>query len=50
MQNVLCRLAGTPGGIKWAGRALGADNEAVYGEWLGLDRERLAGLKAQGVI
>jgi crotonobetainyl-CoA:carnitine CoA-transferase CaiB-like acyl-CoA transferase len=50
MQNVLCRLTGTPGGIKWAGRALGADNEAVYGEWLGLDRERLAELKAQEVI
>jgi crotonobetainyl-CoA:carnitine CoA-transferase CaiB-like acyl-CoA transferase len=50
MQNVLCRLTGTPGGIKWAGRALGADNEAVYGEWLGLDRERLAELKTQEVI
>jgi crotonobetainyl-CoA:carnitine CoA-transferase CaiB-like acyl-CoA transferase len=50
MQNVLCRLTSTPGGIKWAGRALGADNEAVYGEWLGLDRERLAELKTQEVI
>jgi crotonobetainyl-CoA:carnitine CoA-transferase CaiB-like acyl-CoA transferase len=50
MQNVICRLSGTPGRIKWAGRAIGADNEEVYGEWLGLSRERLAELKAQGVV
>lgn len=50
MQNVLCRLSETPGSIKWAGRAIGADNEAVYGEWLGLSRERVAELKAEGVI
>ena len=50
MQNVLCRLSETPGSIKWAGRPVGADNEAVYGEWLGLSRERVAELKAEGVI
>jgi crotonobetainyl-CoA:carnitine CoA-transferase CaiB-like acyl-CoA transferase len=43
-------LSETPGSIKWAGRAIGADNEAVYGEWLGLSRERVAELKAEGVI
>lgn len=50
MQNVLCRLSETPGSIKWAGRPVGADNEAVYGEWLGLTREQVAELKTQGVI
>ena len=50
MQNVLCRLSETPGSIKWAGRPVGADNEAVYGEWLGLTRELVAELKTQGVI
>jgi formyl-CoA transferase len=29
---------------------LGADNEAVYGAWLGYTRERLADLKEEGVI
>jgi crotonobetainyl-CoA:carnitine CoA-transferase CaiB-like acyl-CoA transferase len=50
MQNVLCRLSDTPGKIKWAGRAIGADNETVYGEWLGLSHKQLAELKAQGAL
>jgi crotonobetainyl-CoA:carnitine CoA-transferase CaiB-like acyl-CoA transferase len=29
------RLSETPGGIRWAGRALGADNAAVLADWLG---------------
>jgi crotonobetainyl-CoA:carnitine CoA-transferase CaiB-like acyl-CoA transferase len=32
MQNVVARLSRTPGRIRHAGRALGADNEAVLGE------------------
>ncbi len=49
MQNVLFRLSETPGGIRWPGRSLGADNEAVYGE-LGVSPERLAELRDQGVV
>ncbi len=49
MQNVLFRLSDTPGEVRWGGRRLGQDNEAVYGE-LGLQPERLAELRAQGVI
>ncbi len=49
MQNVLFRLLGTPGQIRWAGRRLGQDNQAVYGE-LGIGPERLAELKARGAI
>ena len=49
MQNVLCRMLGTPGRIRWAGRRLGQDNEAVYGE-LGVSPERLAELHAAGVV
>lgn len=50
MQNVMFRLSETPGGIKWAGRAPGADNTEVYRDLLGLDAARMADLKARGVI
>lgn len=49
MQNVLFRMSETPGQIRWAGRRLGQDNEAVYGE-IGVSAERLGELRAKGVI
>lgn len=49
MQNVMFRMLGTPAELRWAGRPLGADNEAVYGE-LGINDERLAELHAAGVV
>ena len=49
MQNVLFRLSETPGEVKWSGPQLGEHNEEVYGE-LGMDKERLEELKAEGVI
>ncbi|MEM7049260.1 MAG: CoA transferase [Acidobacteriota bacterium] len=49
MQNVLARFSATPGSIRWAGRAIGADNAEVYGE-LGLGAEELADLAAGGVL
>jgi crotonobetainyl-CoA:carnitine CoA-transferase CaiB-like acyl-CoA transferase len=50
MQNVMFRLSETPGRIKWAGRKVGRDNAAVYGELLGLSEARLEELRAKGVI
>jgi formyl-CoA transferase len=50
MHNVVPRLSETPGGIKWAGGALGAHNHEVYAADLGLDREEIARLQAAGVI
>jgi crotonobetainyl-CoA:carnitine CoA-transferase CaiB-like acyl-CoA transferase len=50
MQNVMFRLSDTPGHIKWTGRNPGADNADVYGRLLGLDEQRMADLKARGVI
>lgn len=50
MQNVLFRMLGTPGRIRWAGRRLGQDNEAVYCGELGLTPQKLAELRAEGVI
>lgn len=49
MQNLMFRLSATPGAIKWAGRSIGADNKAVYGE-LGIDAEELAELSDLGAV
>ena len=43
-------LSETPGRIDHLGRDLGADNEAVFGDLLGLDPDRLAALAAAAVI
>ena len=50
MQNVLFRLSQTPGGIRWAGRGLGADNQNIYEEELGLSPEEIEQLQDKGVI
>jgi crotonobetainyl-CoA:carnitine CoA-transferase CaiB-like acyl-CoA transferase len=43
-------LTETPGTIEHLGRHLGADNDAVFGELLDIDPDRLAALRAAGVI
>jgi crotonobetainyl-CoA:carnitine CoA-transferase CaiB-like acyl-CoA transferase len=50
MQNVVAKLSETPGSIRWTGRDLGADTDAVLGEELGVDTSRLAELKERGVV
>jgi len=50
MQNVFPFLSRTPGRVRWAGRRVGQDNEAVYGGELGLAAEEIAALKNEGVI
>jgi crotonobetainyl-CoA:carnitine CoA-transferase CaiB-like acyl-CoA transferase len=50
MQNVVSRLSETPGSIRWTGRRVGADTDAVLGEELGIPAERLAELRGRGVI
>jgi crotonobetainyl-CoA:carnitine CoA-transferase CaiB-like acyl-CoA transferase len=49
MQNLMFRLTGSPGAIRWAGRAPGADTATVLGE-LGLGAGQIADLRAQGAI
>jgi crotonobetainyl-CoA:carnitine CoA-transferase CaiB-like acyl-CoA transferase len=44
------KMSRTPPRVKWACRPVGADNEMVYLRYLGLGRERLQALKAEGVI
>ena len=50
VQAPVAQLSATPGRVEHLGRALGADNDAVYGDLLGLDAGRLAALREDGVI
>jgi crotonobetainyl-CoA:carnitine CoA-transferase CaiB-like acyl-CoA transferase len=50
VQAPVAQLSATPGRIDHLGRPLGADNDAVFGELLGLDAERRAELRAASVI
>jgi len=50
MQNVMARLTGTPGTIRFPGRRLGQDNEKLYQELLGIGAEELDKLRAEGVL
>ena len=50
MHNLVPRLEGTPGEIRWAGGALGEHNDDVYAGELGLDPDDMQRLKTAGVI
>jgi crotonobetainyl-CoA:carnitine CoA-transferase CaiB-like acyl-CoA transferase len=50
MQSVVPRFLDTPGEVRHAGRALGADNREVYQGMLGLSQQEYDALIAQGVI
>jgi crotonobetainyl-CoA:carnitine CoA-transferase CaiB-like acyl-CoA transferase len=50
LPTVAPKLAGTPGGLRWIGPPLGAHNNEVYRDWLGLPAAELARLKSEGVI
>ncbi|MEV0134485.1 CoA transferase [Dactylosporangium sp. NPDC050688] len=50
MQNVLYRLSATPGDIRWTGPALGAHNDEIYRDRLGLADDHIAKLRADGVL
>jgi crotonobetainyl-CoA:carnitine CoA-transferase CaiB-like acyl-CoA transferase len=50
LTGVPVKLDGTPGAIRSAPPLAGADNDRVYREVLGLDQERIAGLRRSGAI
>jgi crotonobetainyl-CoA:carnitine CoA-transferase CaiB-like acyl-CoA transferase len=49
MQNVLFRMSATPGQVRWAGRAPGADTDEVLAE-LGLSAREIARLRQEGAV
>jgi len=50
VQGPVAQMTETPGGVDHLGQTLGAANDAIYGELLGLEPDRLAALRASGVI
>jgi formyl-CoA transferase len=49
MQNVLFRMMGTPGRVRWSGRRIGQDTDTILAE-LGVSHERIAGLRTRGIV
>jgi crotonobetainyl-CoA:carnitine CoA-transferase CaiB-like acyl-CoA transferase len=50
LPGIVPKLTETPGVIYHSGGALGADNDAVYGDLLGLSETEIRHFKAEGVI
>lgn len=50
MHHVVPRLSETPGAIRWPGRPIGGDNDALYHDELGIPHDDLVQLAEQGVI
>ncbi|HEY7833668.1 MAG TPA: CoA transferase, partial [Ktedonobacterales bacterium] len=50
MPGIVPRLGATPGAIHHAGGDLGADNQTVYADLLGLSADEIAALASAGVI
>ena len=50
LPNVVPRLSDTPGQVAWAGPALGAHNDDIFKDRLGLDDAEMERLRALGVI
>ena len=48
--NVVPRLSETPGAVNTLGPTLGAHNEEIYGQYLGLSLEQIAALEKKNVI
>jgi formyl-CoA transferase len=49
MQNVLFRMMGTPGRVRWSGRRIGQDTDSILTE-IGVSSERIADLRTRGVV
>jgi crotonobetainyl-CoA:carnitine CoA-transferase CaiB-like acyl-CoA transferase len=51
MQNVFPKMSRTQGEVRWTGvTTLGAHNEEIYGELLGLSSEEMKALQEKSII
>ncbi|GHJ08062.1 CoA transferase [Micromonospora humidisoli] len=50
MHNVMWRMSGTPGRVRFTGRALGADTDSLLVDELGCDPAELADLRARHIV
>ena len=50
MLGIVPKFSETPGAVEHAGPTVGQHNAAIYGSWLGLDKEELDGMAERGVI
>lgn len=50
MPNVMFRFSETPGSIRWTGQAVGAANDEILREQLGIDEATLSRLRARGSL
>ncbi len=50
MQNVFPKLSATPGGVRWPGPELGAHNDEIYGDLLGIAQSERNELARDGII
>jgi crotonobetainyl-CoA:carnitine CoA-transferase CaiB-like acyl-CoA transferase len=50
MQNVFPKLSATPGKVNWPGPPMGAHNDEVYRDLLGLMDDEIAALSREGII
>ena len=50
MQGAFPKLSDTPGAVDWPGPALGAHDAEIWGGLMGCSAERLAEMRARGVI
>ncbi|MBU2699622.1 formyl-CoA transferase [Sporomusaceae bacterium BoRhaA] len=50
MPGIVPKLSATPGEIKWIGPEMGAHNQEIYQEMLGLDAAEMDALKEKGII
>lgn len=50
MEGVFPRMVGTPGSVRHAGKSMGADNDEIYLERLGLSKEKLEELAKDRII
>jgi crotonobetainyl-CoA:carnitine CoA-transferase CaiB-like acyl-CoA transferase len=48
--GVFPKFSNNPGRVAFLGRALGADNDEIYGERLGFSKSEIEDLKSKGVI